>query len=451
MTKFTIALLPLVLACATGEASTASLETGTKFTDTCPSGSFLVGLAGRTGAWIDAVQPVCASWDAEHRTMGAPGRRSEHGGSGGSAALAMCPPQSAVSGWESRRLIAGRAMLAEYVAPQCRTLAPPHAIVEIGRLQFGKIGSQPEGGTKAEWHGCPAGEFANGIVGRDNEPPGTSTYVGSVDFTCAPADAVIKSIGRIGQHGGRRAPAGSICDAAKAARARNSPAAANLESQCVASTTVTSIGRTDSGSAEGGAPESICDRAAEARERASPAAADLATQCENLGSEVPGLNDLMATGRAMARANPLAAEMRARQPIGPLREGFDIGVAVTGSDTAWGPGKQKVLDTLSRPRQEGFKLALSLVMDQNRHAELATIGLGIASADPSVAALRAREADPRFKLGFDIASGLFGDPALGAAGNTASGPGAFKIRDSLSAPARRGFETSMQWHLARNR
>ena len=269
--------------------------------------------------------------------------------------------------------------------------------------------------------------------------------------SCAPVDASVGSIGRIGVRGAPRAPAGSICDAAKAARARNSPAAVNLEAQCAASTTVTAIGRTGSGPAEGGAPESICDRAAEARERASPAAADLATQCESLGGTMPGLIDLMAAGQVLAGTNPLAAEMRARQPVGPLREGFDIGLAVTGSDTAWGPGKQKMLDSLSRPRQEGFKLALSLVMDQNRHAELAQVGLGIALADPSVAALRARGSDPRFKLGFDIASGLFGDPALGAAGNTASGPGAFRIRDSLSAPARRGFEAAMQWHLARNR
>lgn len=222
----------------------------------------------------------------------------------------------------------------------------------------------------------------------------------------------------------------------------------------VSGTPVTSIGRTPTRSPEGGAPVSICDRAAAARDRASPAAASLAAQCERLGGRVPDaadLGDLMATGEAMAAANPLAAEMRARQPAGPLREGFDIGLAVTGADTAWGPGKQKVLDTLSPPRQEGFKRALSLAMDQNRHAELAQIGLGIASADPSVAALRAREADPRFKLGFDIASGLFGDPMLGARGNTASGPGAFRIRDSLSAPAQRGFETAMQWHLTRSR
>jgi len=451
MKKFTVAFLPLVFACIGSEASTPSLETGSKFIDTCPIGSFLVGLAGRTGAWIDAVQPVCASWDAEHQTAGAPMRKSEHGGSGGTAAVAMCPPRSAVSGWESRRVIAGRAMFAEYLAPQCRMLARPHAIVEIGRLQFGNAGSQPEGGTKAAWHGCSPGEFANGIVGRSEESPGTSTYVGSVDFTCAPVDAVARSIGRTGARGASRASAGSVCDAAKAARARNSPAAVNLEAQCAASTTVTSIGRASSEPSEGGTPQSICDRAAEARERASPAAADLMAQCEHLGGEDPGLAALMAKGRAMAATNPLAAEMRARQRVGPLREGFDIGVAVTELDTAWGPGKQKVLDALSAPRQEGFKLALSLVMDQNRNADLAQIGLNIALADPSVAALRAREADPRFKLGFDIASGLFGDIALGAKGNTASGPGAFRIRDSLSAPARRGFETAMQWYLARNR
>jgi hypothetical protein len=50
-------------------------------------------------------------------------------------------------------------------------------------------------------------------------------------------------------------------------------------------------------------------------------------------------------------------------------------------------------------------------------------------------------------LGFDIATGIFGDPALGAQGNTATGPGSLKTRDSLSADGLKGFNASMALHL----
>ncbi len=55
-----------------------------------------------------------------------------------------------------------------------------------------------------------------------------------------------------------------------------------------------------------------------------------------------------------------------------------------------------------------------------------------------------------YQLGFDIATGLFGDPALGAQGNTLMGPGSQRIRDTLSAAGQRGFDDSVKFHLARD-
>ena len=52
-------------------------------------------------------------------------------------------------------------------------------------------------------------------------------------------------------------------------------------------------------------------------------------------------------------------------------------------------------------------------------------------------------------LGFDIATGLFGDPALGADGKTAVGPGSQRIRDALSITGQRGFDAAAAFHLAR--
>jgi hypothetical protein len=117
--------------------------------------------------------------------------------------------------------------------------------------------------------------------------------------------------------------------------------------------------------------------------------------------------------------------------------------------TGWGPGKQRILDSLSPAEQEGFKMAISMSFDFNRYAERARIGAAIAEADPEVAQARTAEEDTRYSLGFDIASGIFGDPALGAQGNTSTGPGSLGIRDSLSGPAQRGFNDSVKLHLGR--
>lgn len=35
---------------------------GNEFREECPKESYLVGLAGRTGAWVDRIAPVCAPW-----------------------------------------------------------------------------------------------------------------------------------------------------------------------------------------------------------------------------------------------------------------------------------------------------------------------------------------------------------------------------------------------------
>jgi hypothetical protein len=81
---------------------------------------------------------------------------------------------------------------------------------------------------------------------------------------------------------------------------------------------------------------------------------------------------------------------------------------------------------------------------------LAAKGAAIAAADPVVARARASETNPEYLQGFDIATAIFGDPALGAEGNTATGPVSLRIRDSLSVPGRIGFNASLALHLSRN-
>src|SRR5260370_5231765 len=58
------------------------------------------------------------------------------------------------------------------------------------------------------------------------------------------------------------------------------------------------------------------------------------------------LDDLAARGEAIANADPLSAELRNRQPEGPARRGFDIGMAAAEGHTAPGPGKDKIRASL---------------------------------------------------------------------------------------------------------
>jgi hypothetical protein len=168
------------------------------------------------------------------------------------------------------------------------------------------------------------------------------------------------------------------------------------------------------------------------------------------------LNALAARGEAIAKEDPLAVELRNREPEGPGRRGFDIGMAAAEGQTLPGPGKQRIHDSLSPAERGGFTTAVSFSLERNRNAVLAAKGAAIAKVDPLVAEARRYygrtrtvETDVFYRLGFDIATGIFGDPVLGAQGNTATGPGSMKIRNALSAPARRGFDASVAFHLSR--
>jgi hypothetical protein len=201
-------------------------------------------------------------------------------------------------------------------------------------------------------------------------------------------------------------------------------------------------------------PRPICDLAREARARNSPAAPGLEAECraqQEANARAPiDVEALAAKGEGIASQDPLAVELREQQPDDAARRGFDIGMAAAERQTEWGPGKQRILDSLpGRAEREGFKVATSFSLERNRYAERAALGAKIAAEDETVAEARDAEADPFYRLGFDIATALFGDKARGAQGNTATGPGSLGIRNSLSPAAQRGFDAAVQFHLSR--
>lgn len=161
------------------------------------------------------------------------------------------------------------------------------------------------------------------------------------------------------------------------------------------------------------------------------------------------LDALADRGPAIAAADPLAMELRGRQAGDGARRGFDIGMAAAEGQTEPGPGKDRIRDALPNDQKGGFLFAVSFSLDRNRNAARAAAGAAIAAADPAVDAARRAQPDVLHRLGFDIATGIFGDPALGAQGNTVVGPGAMGIRNALGPSALQGFDDGVAFHLGR--
>lgn len=219
---------------------------GGSFQAYCPKGTFLVGIAGRTGEWIDAIQPLCAGWYSSRQASGTPfiGGSAEvseirytagpaTGGGGGGAARLMCPTGMVVRGWEIART--DNTTLVRYVRPQCEAMNPEQPPSASIPGQFGGAGVAAPGDLMG--YKCPPGQFAVGIYGS------SGAYLDNAGLNCevgplflgrpVPAPEPVKSIGRVPVSPPSAArPQRSICEMARDARARNSPAAPNLEAQC---------------------------------------------------------------------------------------------------------------------------------------------------------------------------------------------------------------------------
>ena len=462
---------------------------GGQFIAPCPAGQNLAGFELRAGDDIDAIHPLCVSAystgsvTAPQLTEGSgfldnvTGQPTNsgfvklpydwHGGIGGGRASVVCPHDRpivvamyvAAEGVHTVtvnniHLFCGLALPSQQLDPN------PTAIFDAPKAS-GSPGVLGIGGTEVSNTGafqrCPEGQVAVGVHGRSGE------WLDAMGLICdAPRVAQATALGRV-QPSDTQRPTMTICEAAKSARARNSPAAPGLEKQCAAQPQTVAPGAVHLGRVEGTSPGtappmSICDAAISAHARNSPAAPGLEKQCRALGGG-PALDhafgkastdELAAKGEAIVSADPLLSALRELQPEDANRRGFNVGVAACGTDTAWGPGKQSILASLAPAEQEGFKVATSFALDRNRNDKLAAVGARIDVADPELAQARASEADSRYALGFDIATGIFGDPKLEALGNTLIGPGSLGIRDALSAPAQRGFNASVKIHLARD-
>jgi hypothetical protein len=423
-----------------------------------------MGFELRSGVYLDAIRPVCVVTYGPTSIGNQVAASNWSGGTGGQAQRVLCPASSPIvigldatsSSYDNFvitniHLYCGQAVPSQAMpAYPSATFDTPEHVIPAGVNS--KLANN-EDRTAYGHQGCPAGQVAVGVHGR------AGTWVDAVGLICgAPRkDASGMALGRVQQT--TPAPDISICERAQAARARNSPSAPALEAQCNASRQPAvpsgkvgvALGRVGAPAGTSGSVP-VCDQAQSARARNSPVAAELEARCRAIGggqgNPVELTPDQLAARGAILANDPLVAELRKRQPSANLR-GFDIGMGAAEGQKEWGAGKEKVLASLNPAEQQGFKVAVSFTLDLNRNAQFAAIGAAIAQADPVVASARTRDPEVRAWLGFDIASGIYGDPAKGAKNNT-FGLQSLAIRGQLSLPAQRGFDASKQLHLSRH-
>lgn len=256
---------------------------GGDFTARCPAGQLLAGFAMRAADDVDAIRPLCVTaWGP--RDISAASDSAWHGGGGGRDESIACPHQTPI--------VHGMYVMSEGADTQVINsihlscaLAADSQVTSKDTVAFFDAPAYYNSqlfATDPHWHGqtqyCPDGQLAVGMHGR------SGVWVDAIGLICAPPDMAHAPVRSIGRAGGspEPGPPKSICQAARDARARNSPAAANLEAQCAAIPPIPSIGRVP-GLPGTDKPMTLCQRAKDARERNSPVAAHLEDLCRQQG------------------------------------------------------------------------------------------------------------------------------------------------------------------------
>ncbi len=150
----------------------------------------------------------------------------------------------------------------------------------------------------------------------------------------------------------------------------------------------------------------ICDAARSARARNSPAAPGLERQC-------------LASGGSLAP--PAGLPPPPPDPPPP--------------------------DTSAPTTMPTLPPASATSIDPTRIDGLAALGSTIAGQDSALDDARSVDPGAAFQRGFDIATGLFADPRLGAEGRPDTDPEAAAIRASLGVDGRRGFDAAAAYQF----
>jgi hypothetical protein len=166
---------------------------GNYFRTTCAAGSYLVGLKGYTGKWIDRIAHICAPWLPVKQAFESALLHGQFLGTspGGSFEQQTCRRDHAIVSWTFWNTVGddNKRKFVSSIEGTCRRVIPPLAThgLQFGdpetqkRLGYGGWGlvaihGRPDG--KSE---CPAGELAIGFHGR------AGLFLDALGLICGPA------------------------------------------------------------------------------------------------------------------------------------------------------------------------------------------------------------------------------------------------------------------------
>lgn len=160
---------------------------GTPFIAPCPQGFYLVGLTGRTGAWVDRISPVCAPWLGAQHTFGPTTTGQVHGSSnGGQPVLRVCPIGAAIARWETSYTRTNQSSIGfvASITATCLSIERPSTgqIILVGSPaeEHGPLHAPAQFNVTGVPATCPADKIGIGIHGR------AGLFVDRIGLICGP-------------------------------------------------------------------------------------------------------------------------------------------------------------------------------------------------------------------------------------------------------------------------
>ena len=259
---------------------------GGAFIARCQNGDILTGFELRTADDVDSIRPICARPTASNAVGQRYAFSQKFGGEGGGNTVQLvCPPNIPAIAGITVAFEGVETLVVHSIDLFCSEVLPNQQTNPIPTVRYKGPDYEQDFGQsfkRADAFGqiCPKGLLPVGISGR------SGIWLDAFGLICGVSPLAGKYVGLGRVNTGNSSPRAPrpICEAARDARARNSPAAPNLEAQCEASKQpVRALGRVDTGQSAPRPQRSICDSAVDARARNSPAAANLEAQCQAAG------------------------------------------------------------------------------------------------------------------------------------------------------------------------
>lgn len=291
---------------------------GGVFATRCPAGSLLHGFEIRAADDVDAIRLVCVNAQGPAQFRPAASDPTWHGGDGGAYHLVVCPDQFPIVFGLDAHAEGVDTLIINDFSMHCgwAVATQPAGLPYGGQGGFSGPGYMPETTRYGMGFGT-SGRRASGTSGRQTCPPGrvavglrgrSGIWLDGMGLICGEPTTFL-SLGRVNTGSTPSGPPMSLCDRARDARARNSPAAPNLEEQCrKTQPPVKSLGR--AGHEVGSARTSTTLEAAPvSAASATPAATTATTPRTALAADPP----ICAAARnARARNSPAAPNLEAQ-------------------------------------------------------------------------------------------------------------------------------------------